>query len=157
MGNHSHWNETIEHVFADRELESWRKNVFKLYKEDYAKEKEPCLEPGYEIKQITKELYDSDIMQNIEFLHKKLLEFWSDADSFLRKGIGYCVVYGQAIVSVCFTGFIASNLHVVDIKTDKHHQGKKLGQKVAHSYVKKSYALLGLRGKIIHLGLLQSF
>ncbi|KGP72127.1 GNAT family N-acetyltransferase [Pontibacillus yanchengensis] len=139
MGNHSQWNEIIEQVFANRELGSWKQNVFKLYKEDYLKEKEPSLEKGYEVKQITKELCDSDDFNNIEFVHKKVLEFWADIDTFLRKGIGYCVVYeyDQTIVSVCFTGFIAEDVHVVDIETHKHHQGKKLGQRVAHSYVKE--------------------
>ncbi|MFP3340483.1 GNAT family N-acetyltransferase, partial [Micrococcus sp. SIMBA_131] len=34
-------------------------------------------------------------------------------------------------------GVVAGNVHGIDIETSKHHQGKKLGQRVAHSFVQE--------------------
>ena len=55
---------------------------------------------------------------------------------FFDEGIGYCVVYDDLIVSVCFSGFVFANIHCIDIETIKGHQGRKLAQKIAHSFVK---------------------
>lgn len=52
------------------------------------------------------------------------------------EGIGYCIVYGDLIVSVCFSGFVFENIHCIDIETIEEHQGRKLAQTIAHSFVK---------------------
>ncbi|GIN86786.1 hypothetical protein J6TS2_31720 [Heyndrickxia sporothermodurans] len=68
--------------------------------------------------------------------YNKILEFWSSPDSFFNKGIGYCIVYDHKIVSVCFSGFVVGNVHCIDIETLESNQGKKLAQKIAHSFIK---------------------
>ena len=55
---------------------------------------------------------------------------------FFNEGIGYCIVYDDLIVSVCFSGFVFENIHCIDIETIEGHQGRKLAQKIAHSFVK---------------------
>lgn len=56
--------------------------------------------------------------------------------SFFNEGIGYCIVYDDVIVSVCFSGFVFENIHCIDIETIEGYQGRKLAQKIAHSFVK---------------------
>ena len=48
-------------------------------------------------------------------------------------------MYGfeNMIVSVCFSGFVFENIHCIDIETIEGHQGRKLAQTVAHSFVKE--------------------
>lgn len=45
-------------------------------------------------------------------------------------------MYGDLIVSVCFSGFVFENIHCIDIETIEEHQGRKLAQTIAHSFVK---------------------
>ncbi|WP_370632670.1 GNAT family N-acetyltransferase [Halobacillus sp. Nhm2S1] len=40
-------------------------------------------------------------------------------------------------VSLCFSGFVAENVHGVDIETLEDHRGNKLGQIAAHRFVKE--------------------
>ena len=35
-----------------------------------------------------------------------------------------------------FSGFVFENIHCIDIETIEGHQGRKLAQKIAHSFVK---------------------
>ncbi|MGE7923938.1 GNAT family N-acetyltransferase [Viridibacillus arvi] len=141
VGNHQLWNNTIKLLFKHRKLGSWLQRVYILKKENYKPKREPLLEKGYTVHKINKSLYENNnnSIKNIEFLHSKVLEFWSAPDSFFNKGIGYCIVYNNEIISVCFSGFVVENIHCIDIETLEAHQGKKLAQMIAHSFVKDCF------------------
>jgi GNAT superfamily N-acetyltransferase len=139
IGNHSKWNETIKKVFKDRDLGSWNQRVYTLRKEDYKGTFEFTSEEGYKIVKMSEVLSDNSI-KNFEFLHSKIEEFWSSSKAFLNEGVGYCVVYKNEIVSVCFSGFVVNNVHCIDIETLKEHQGKKVAQKVARTFVEDCLA-----------------
>lgn len=134
IGNHKKWNKIIQKMFEHRKLGSWNQRVYTLQKGDYKGENEPTIEKGYTVLKISDTLYENNknSFDNIDFLQSKILEFWSSLDSFLNKGIGYCIVYNKKIVSVCFSGFVFENVHCIDIETLEEHQGKKLAQKIAH-------------------------
>ncbi|MDR4363251.1 GNAT family N-acetyltransferase [Bacillus anthracis] len=137
IGNHSKWNKTIERIFQHRNLKSWNQRVYTLRKEDYENHHESKIEQGYTVLKMDKALYENNnTFKNIDFLQSKILEFWSSPDHFFNEGIGYCIVYDDLIVSVCFSGFVFENIHCIDIETIEEHQGKKLAQKITHSFVK---------------------
>ncbi|KAA0778924.1 GNAT family N-acetyltransferase [Bacillus sp. TE8-1] len=138
IGNHSKWNKTIERIFQHCKLKSWNQRVYMLGKEDYENHHEPKFEQRYTVLKMSKALYENNnnTFKNIDFLQSKILEFWSSPDSFFNEGIGYCIVYDDLIVSVCFSGFVFENIHCIDIETIEGHQGRKLAQKIAHSFVK---------------------
>jgi hypothetical protein len=138
IGNHPGWDQTFEEVFG-RNLTSYKQRVYELHRDQYKKETEPAIQPGYEMMKITKEIMvnkGDSAYKNIEFLQGKILEFWASYDKFLDDGLGYCVVNGNEIVSVCFSGVVSGKVHGIDIETLKDHQGKKLAQKAAHFYVR---------------------
>lgn len=137
VGNHEKWNKRIELLFQHRKLGSWQQKVYTLKKEHYKSEDVPVLENGYTIHKIDKPLYENNnrLITNITFLHDKVLEFWSSPQHFFNEGIGYCIVYHNEIVSICFSGFVVENIHCIDIETLIAHQGKKLAKIVAHHYV----------------------
>ncbi|WP_010280858.1 GNAT family N-acetyltransferase [Bacillus timonensis] len=139
IGNHSNWDETIKNVFKDRVLGSWNQRVYTLQKIVYKGTSNLTIEEGYNIVQISEVLYNNSdkSIKNIEFLHSKIEEFWSLPEKFFSEGVGYCVVYNNEIVSVCFSGFVVDNVHCIDIETLKEHQSKKLAQKVALAFVKE--------------------
>lgn len=137
IGNHSNWDETIKKVFESRNLGSWNQRVYTLKKSDYKSNLKLTIEEGYHIVKISEIIFENSdkSIENIDFLHSKILKFWSSPKKFLKDGIGYCVVYKNIIVSVCFSGFVVDNVHCIDIETLEEYQGKKLAQKVALTFV----------------------
>ncbi|TYS16562.1 GNAT family N-acetyltransferase [Rossellomorea vietnamensis] len=139
IGNHPGWDQTFEEVFG-RNLTSYKQRVYELHRDQYKKEAEPGIEPEYKVMKITKEILvseDTSSYKNIDFLQGKILDFWISPEKFLDDGVGYSVVHGNEIVSVCFSGVAAGSVHGIDIETLKAHQGKKLAQKAAHFYVRE--------------------
>lgn len=138
IGNHAKWEKAIETLFAHRKLASWNQRVYMLQKENHQAVNEPVIDKDYSVLKISRALYENKTysIKNIEFLHSKILEFCPSADSFFHHGMGYCVLYNQQIVSVCFSGFVVENVHGIDIETLEAHQGKKLAQIIASYFVK---------------------
>lgn len=137
VGNHAKWDETIKQVFAYRHLGSWNQRVYMLQSNDYKGKLALTIDREYTIAKVSETLLkNSDqSITNIEFLHSTILEFWASFESFFNDGMGYCVVYKNKIVSVCFSGFVHDNVHCIGIETLEEHQGKKLAQKVALTFV----------------------
>ncbi len=153
LSNHHKWDQVIEDLFAHRELRSWRQRVYRLREEQYKQDSTPEIEPGYTIVKMNKALYENhnNSISNIEFLRSKILEFWSTPDSFFDRGIGYGVIHGKQIVSVCFSGFVAEGVHCIDIETLEAHRGKKIGAHGCSSFragllCESSDSVLGLYG-----------
>lgn len=138
IGNNEKWNTTIKKVLKSRKLGSWNQRVYTLQKDDYKFDYELAIEQEYKVVKICETLFESNdyTIRNIEFLHSKILEFWPSPERFFSDGIGYCMVYKNEVVSVCFSGFVVGNVHGIDIETLDGHQGKKLAQKVAQSFAK---------------------
>ncbi|WP_416150021.1 GNAT family N-acetyltransferase [Salipaludibacillus sp. HK11] len=137
IGYHNKWDETIKEVFENRNLGSWNQKVYTLQRQDYKANLEHSTAEEYNIVKFSEILYENrdKSIKNIDFLRSKILEFWSSPEMFFNKGIGYCVVYENEIVSVCFSSFVVDNVHCMDIETLEEHQGKKLAQKVALTFV----------------------
>ncbi|MCD5323379.1 MULTISPECIES: GNAT family N-acetyltransferase [Pontibacillus] len=138
IGNHSGWDQTIERIFEQRPMNVSHQSVYKLRKSQVKETNVPPIEKDYNVFQICRELFENKSLtiENIDFLHSKLLEFWSSPEDFFQKGIGYCVVHRKRIVSLCFSGFVAENTHALDIETIETYQGNKLAQRAARSVVK---------------------
>lgn len=93
----------------------------------------------YELFKITATLLENKdhSINNIDFLQSKIGDFWSSTDIFLLKGMGYCIIHRNEIVSTCISGIVAANVHGIDIETIETHQGIKLAQTLAHDYVQE--------------------
>lgn len=135
IGNHSRWDKTIEKFFAHRHMQKFNQNVYRL--EHHKEHDEPPIKRDYHVMKITKDLFlnQKNSIENIGFLHSKIAGFWSSTEDFFDKGIGYSVINQNKIVSLCFSGFVAGNVHGLDMETIKEHQGNKLGQMAASSVV----------------------
>ncbi|MCA0983515.1 GNAT family N-acetyltransferase [Halobacillus yeomjeoni] len=136
IGNHSKWEGTIEKVFVNREMQVSNQKVYTL-STNYKNNNVPFIQEDYKVLKIDKEFYinESDVIDNIGFLHSKISEFWSSPEDFFVMGLGYCIVHQNKIVSLCFSSFVAENVHALDIETIEDHRGNKLGQKAAHCVV----------------------
>ena len=137
IGNHEKWNGAIKELFAARNLGSWNQKVYTMQKEDYSEKDHVAIEEGYSIIRMSESLLKDTSIKNIEFLQAKIAEFWSSPEMFFQKGIGCCAIYGDEIVSVCFSIFVVDHIHCINIETLKEHQGKKLAQQAAKAFVKE--------------------
>ncbi|MDQ0229133.1 GNAT family N-acetyltransferase [Metabacillus malikii] len=142
IGHHPKWDDVIQKVFGNRLLGSWNQKVYMLETTDWKVDIDPDIEAGYQIVRIDESLLkNNDTFKNIEFLDFKIRECWETVEEFfLNGGIGYCAVYKNEIVSVCLSSFIVDDVHCIDIETLNEHQGKKLAQTLAKSFVKECLA-----------------
>lgn len=135
VGNHDLWNDTIERLFKHRGLGSWNQKVYTLGN-GYKRESEPLLPEGYNVQKINKSFYENNSIQNMQFLHSIIEEFWSSPERFFSNGVAYGIVFNNELVSLCFSGFVVENIHCVGIETMPEHQGKKLAQIIAHHFAR---------------------
>ena len=137
IGNHNKWDTTIKDVFKNRKLGSWNQRVYTLHKDDYSYNDEFSITQGYKLMKVCKDIFENkgNSIKNIAFLRSKILESWSSSETFFHNGMGYCMIYKNEIVSLCFSGFVAGNVHAVTIETIEEHRGKKLAQNIAKAFV----------------------
>lgn len=140
LGHHKNWNQTIEKIFSGRKLDSSNQHVFTLSKEQYRRNNEPEISAEYTVKKLTRDMLASSTYQNQEQWANVILNYWTSLDDFFAKGIAYCAVHREQIVSLCYSGFVAGQRHGIGIETLKEHRGQKLAQKIAHVYVQDCLA-----------------
>lgn len=124
-------------MFKKRKLGSWNQRVYTLHKDDYSYNDEFSITQGYKLMKVCKDIFENkgNSIKNIAFLRSKILESWSSSETFFHNGMGYCMIYKNEIVSLCFSGFVAGNVHAVTIETIEEHRGKKLAQNIAKAFV----------------------
>jgi hypothetical protein len=136
IGNHQSWYKTFQEIFNDRKLVSWDQNVYTISPRTFKSlKKQQITDNGYTVSKITKELLGTEEVQNLEFLKSKITEFWESEEKFFEKGIGFCILHKNTIVSLCISGYRYKDIHGIDIETIKSYQGRKLAQIVAYSFV----------------------
>lgn len=74
-------------------------------------------------------------VRNRDFLLAKLVLFWGDVAAFVHTGFGYVLMESDAIASLCFSAFVAGNIHAIDIETIQEHRGKGYGETVARAFL----------------------
>jgi RimJ/RimL family protein N-acetyltransferase len=92
---------------------------------EHAKE----LPDGYEIVEI-----DPDLFQRIEGLVIPK-SFWDNADDFKRKGIGFCIIKGDEIVSWSYTVWIHGDLNEIGIETSNDYRGKGFSEIASKEFI----------------------
>lgn len=137
IGNHEKWNKVIEKAFEHRRPGRWNQKVYSIQQDDYKGSYEPEIEREYKLVKMCDSLLENEknTIKNIQFLQSKISDFWISSEDFLSDGMGYCILYKDEIVSVCFSAFVAGNVHCIDIETLEAHQGKRLAQKMAYCFV----------------------
>jgi RimJ/RimL family protein N-acetyltransferase len=139
-GHHPTWDKTLRNTFEQRpRYQTWQQHTYHLQIESYKAEKEPTIKEKYQLKKITKEFYKTAQLSNQDFLQSIILEYWSSTDAFFEKGLGYGIIHKNEMVSFCYSGFVAGNIHAIGIETSKDHRGEKLAQKVAHAFIQECF------------------
>lgn len=101
-----------------------------LFKYEESKDiNEYRLPAGYELKEI-----DSELLKKISGRIVPSL-FWKDGDDFLTKGKGYCITFGDEIVSWAFSSAVSSKEIDIGIETAPQYKQRGFGTIIAAKMV----------------------
>ncbi|WP_166805785.1 GNAT family N-acetyltransferase [Jeotgalibacillus sp. R-1-5s-1] len=137
LSYHPGWNDVLDEIFSERKSETWEQAVYIYNKKK--KPKKALLPPGYEVKYMQEAIHVADYTSR-RLIHNKIKEFWSSKESFFEKGIGFCVMKGQQVASVCMTGYRAGNIHAIEIETFMTFEQKGLATAAATAFVEECIA-----------------
>jgi len=129
------WNPVIENAFEKRNLESSQQRVFTLKPTTHESVMQLKTVDDGRLQKVDRHLLTGLSAGNKEFLFSKLVPFWGSVDAFLNAGLGHVLMDGAEIASLCFSGFVAGNTHVIDIETRASHRGKGYAELVARAFV----------------------
>jgi hypothetical protein len=129
------WNVVIENVFGKRGLESSQQWVYTLKPREHKSMRHLKATGDHRLLRVDQHLLADPSVGNKEFLFSKLIQFWGSVDTFLNTGLGYVLVDGEEVASLCCSGFVAGNIHVMDVETEVSHRRKGYAETVAQAFV----------------------
>jgi len=129
------WNPVIENVFEKWNLESSQQWVYTLKPTKHKSVTQLKTIGDCKLLRVDQHLLVDLSVGNKAFLFSKLIQFWGSVDTFLNTGLGYVVVDGEEIASLCCSGFVAGKIHVIDIETEASHRRKGYAEIVARAFV----------------------
>jgi len=130
------WDPVIEIVYRNRVLEKSQQWIYTFPTSMHTLFLQDQLDGHIELKKIDMDLLPSLSAESKKYLLSKVSEFWDSLDAFLRIGFGYVVLVGDEIASLCFSGFVAGNIYVIDIETKESHRRKGYAEVVSQAFVK---------------------
>jgi GNAT superfamily N-acetyltransferase len=125
----------IENVFEKRNLKSSQQWVYTLTPTKHEPVMQLEADDGCELLRVNQRLLADLSAVNKEFLFSKLIQFWGSVDAFLNTGLGYALVDREEVASLCCSGFVAGNIHVIDIETEVSHRRKGYAEIVARAFI----------------------
>ncbi len=129
------WNPVIENVFGKWNLKSSQQWVYTLKPTGHKSVAQLKAVGDCKLLRVNQHLLADLSVGNKEFLFSKLIQFWGSVDTFLNTGVGYVLVDGEEIASLCCSSFVAGNIHVIDIETELSHRRKGHAETVARAFV----------------------
>jgi RimJ/RimL family protein N-acetyltransferase len=129
------WNPVIETAFEKRNLESSQQWVYTLKPTTHESMMPLKAVDDCRLQKVDRHLLSGLSATNRGFLFPKLTQFWGNLDAFLKTGLGYVLGDGEEIASLCFSGFVAGNSHVIDIETKASQRGKGYAETVARAFI----------------------
>jgi hypothetical protein len=129
------WNAVIENIFWKRNLDNSQQCVYTIKSSGDRFVTQRKVVGDYRLLRVDQHLLVDLSVGNREFLFSKLIRFWGSVSKFLNTGLAYVLVDGKEIVSLCCSGFVAGNVHAIDIETEVSHRRKGYAEAVARAFV----------------------
>lgn len=121
----------LQYAFRSRNLISWQQSVY-VYRSK-APVPLPALREGRLCN--VKDILGNESIQTPAFLSGAILDNWHSIDAFRAMGNGFCVLLGDTVASLAFTGWIAGNTHEISIETIEKHRRKGLARTCATALI----------------------
>jgi GNAT acetyltransferase-like protein len=130
------WEDKLDNIFNHRNPYKQYEYCY-IFNENMYKELtkvQDNLPYGYTVKRIEKDIISNDT-ENL--IADDILDgFWSSVDKFLDKGIGFCILKDNKIISNCFSGYVSGNLCEIVIRTyEEENERKGFGTFVARTFI----------------------
>jgi RimJ/RimL family protein N-acetyltransferase len=135
-GNREAWDTVIESIFSVRRLSQSLQCIYTLDPQNY-ESRSHSAEVDCEVRKVNRKLLFGSELQNSEFVHSKIKQFWDSLEMFLERGQGYVVVCREEAASVCFSAFVAGNTHAIDVETTENYRRRGFAEIVAREFVKE--------------------
>lgn len=110
------WEQAIEKAISHRDYETDCEWYHRLNADRFLASKSGFkpLPAEYAVRRIDKATMEND---SEEILSEVLNEFWYSTDDFLAKGLGFCVVNGNRIISACLSCCVNGQDHEISVET----------------------------------------
>jgi hypothetical protein len=129
------WDPVIENVFRERELASSHQWVYTLEPVRHRSIMRLKVPDDCKLLKVDRHLLINLAVNNRAFLFSKLMQFWGSTEAFLNTGLGYIFVEGEEIASLCFSGFVTRDIHVIDIETGAPFRRRGYAEIIARTFI----------------------
>ena len=130
------WDPVIKNAFSTRCLESGLQWVYTLRLAEQEALAQLATVDGHKPLRVDPHLLVNLSACSNQFLFSKLTHFWGSVDAFLSTGSVYVFVdEKEEIASLCCSGFVAGNVHAIDIETVRSHRRKGYAEAVAQAFL----------------------
>jgi GNAT superfamily N-acetyltransferase len=129
------WGPVIKNALGKRDLEIGQQWVYTLRLAEQKTLTQPKATDGCRLLRVNPHLLVNLSVNNKLFLFSKLTHFWGSVDAFLNTGLGYVLVDEEEIASLCYSGFVAGNIHAIEIETVPSHRRKGYAEAVARAFL----------------------
>ena len=118
------WKAIIEEKFQHQYIKKYNRYIFNFNMGRYNQFKilERKTLEGFKIRRIDKMLLEID-QDNI--LQDEIGKFWESYDQFIKKGVGFCIMNGNKVISTCISAFVSGRNFEVSINTYNPKYRKK--------------------------------
>lgn len=117
-GTSKEWDIALEKVFENRKLSRSKQFVYKHKNTAKSLKKQNKLPDCVSVRKVDEEFLRTNI-ENIDFVKEKVLEWWNTFEDYYNKGIGYCVISENTIVTSCISSFVSDDAmqsHIVTLE-----------------------------------------
>jgi RimJ/RimL family protein N-acetyltransferase len=129
------WDPVIESTFEKRNLESSPQWVYTLPPIEHGAAIKPETVADCRLLRLDRRLLLDFSAGNEEFLHARLALSWGTGDAFLKAGLGYVLVCGQEIASLCCSAFVSGDTHALHVETRASHRRKGYAEAAARAFI----------------------
>lgn len=129
------WDPVIERVFRKRSLERSAQWVYTLPPMEHRAARQPETVAGCRLLPLDRQRLLDLSARSEEFLHARLALFWGTGDAFLKAGLGYVLVCGQEVASLCCSAFVSGNTHALHVETRASHRRRGYAEAVTRAFI----------------------
>lgn len=83
---------------------------------------------GYRLQAMERSLFERRDLSNLPAVSAWILSFWSTLERYQNRGIGYCMIKDDQVLSWCVSVYVSGNDHELDWAAFGGQQGQELGR-----------------------------
>ncbi len=125
------WNESIENILEERKFDE---ELVMRYK--FSELQNPTLNKDVEITQISKEIFNSDSIKNINLVIDDIKLWMGDIDSFFESGCGLLAVIDNELCGWCYSACNVDSRVEFCIETVEKFRNKGIGSTLGFTFAK---------------------